>query len=78
MGIELRVRYRGMELAQMNLEPSLLERIKSAQNDDPYLEKMRELISTGKATDFVEDENQILRVKGRLRSQRHRTSKSSR
>ena len=53
-------------LAQISAQPSLLQRIKESQNDDPELQKKFEAVRNGKTPEFNIDKDGVLKFHTRL------------
>ena len=53
-------------LANIRLQPTLVERIKAAQINDPGILGIKQRMEVGKATEFQIDADGVLRYKGRL------------
>src|SRR5262249_60888981 len=55
-----------MEIANLVLEPTLIDRIKEAQRYDEAIQKIKKEMQVGKYTDFTVDEDDVVRMQGRL------------
>ena len=67
---KLRIEFVGpgadMEISNLVMEPTLVERIKEAQRYDETIKKIKEEVQKGKYLDFTIDDEEVVRMKGRL------------
>ena len=56
----------GAQLANLRVQPTLVERIKVAQAGDPHLQKMKLMVESGASSEFCIHEDGSLRFGNRL------------
>ena len=66
MRIEVQFHEAETHLANLRVQPTLIERIKIAQSNDPQLQKIRDLINLGSQSEFCIHEDGSLRFGDRL------------
>jgi hypothetical protein len=64
--IEVRLHEPGAQLANLRVQPTLVERIKVAQAGDPHLQKMKLMVESGAPSEFCIHEDGSLRFGNRL------------
>ena len=64
--IEVRIHNSGMQLANIMVQPILIDKIKSAQKEDLELQKIRETVESGVQSEFTIYEDGTLRFGNRL------------
>ena len=64
--IEVRLHEPGAQLANLRVQPTLVERIKAAQAGDPHLQKMKLMVESGAPSEFCIHEDGSLRFGNRL------------
>ena len=64
--LEVVTRQVAARLANIRLQPTLVERIKAAQINDPGILRIKQRMKSGKAAEFQIDAGGVLRYKGRL------------
>lgn len=67
--LEIVTREVGERLANMRIQPTLVDRIKTAQADDQSVPDIKRRMDMGRAPEFYVDDEGILRYKGRLVSE---------
>ena len=53
LDIEIRWYKQGMQLANLRVQPTLIERMKVAQGDDPQFQKIKDEVEAGSQLNFV-------------------------
>ena len=66
MEIEVVMGHSEAYLVSLSVQPTLVERIKLSQADDPYLKKIMDEVRSGKRSEFSIPENGALRFGSRL------------
>ena len=66
LAIEVSVEEVQVRLASLQLQPSLLDRIKEAQKEDPERESLLRIIADKEKTELCQDENGVIRYGTRL------------
>ncbi|XP_073219601.1 uncharacterized protein [Cicer arietinum] len=62
-GIQLELGHSRLFLAHVQIRPTIVDDIKEAQSQDPYLVNMVNNVQNGKISDFLVDSNGVLRLK---------------
>src|SRR5262249_28918461 len=55
-----------LEITNLVMEPTLVERIKEAERYEEVIQKIKSEVQVGKYTDFTIDEEDVIRMQGRL------------
>ena len=66
MDLEIVTRQVGARLARLQIQPTLVDRIKAAQKGDPSILEIQKRIEVGRAAEFQIDSEGVMRYKGRL------------